>query len=168
MDIREIRKNIIAAGSGIDSTKVIPANEGGNGTIPSGQFASVIVSHDDDHAYPSYERRETMQTQGVSRNASVSVNIFRTERGVTPYDRALRLADWLSSDLGVLAAQRLGVVISPGVIAEMSAVIGGKYEPQVQMSLSVGYERVSEQDVGAIEHVPFQTYGRDALTIEQG
>ena len=156
-------RGLIAIGSGLDSSVVIPARD--KGALPIGLFASVFVVHDRAIGTPAITQLDAVQVQAETREAIVSVEWLRSGA----YQSALSFGSWIVSDLGRMDARGAGMDIdihSP--IADASSVIIDEYEARADCQLRVGYVRVSQYDTGAIERVPLAVNERAQVDIDAG
>ena len=156
-------RGLIAKGSGLDSSVVIPAHDGG--PLPSGLFASVFVLHDRAVGLPSITQLDGVQLQSQTREAIVSVEWLRAGA----YDAGIRFMSWAVSDVGRQDIRALGITIDEhSPVADNSQVLTDDYEARADCQLRVGYFRLAQYDTGALDVAPVSINDRPGVDIRRG
>ena len=142
-------RKYIAAGSGLDTSLVVPAND--NKPSPIEPYASLLLLRDPRRAYPVFAQQDDETTSSVSyRRAHYSLQFYR--KGAV--EHAAMFCAFAESENGYTMAEdyNFAIVQTPPLDYDrIDTIIGDSFEERALISLEVDYARTSNQNTGVID-----------------
>ncbi len=160
-DLERSFRGFVAAGSGLESQRVIPGNErfGAYEDDGGAVFATVLLLSDERGGQIPSSYSAEGQEGGLceivrlGRCATFSVQWYR--KGAA--EVADKFGLWVFSELGVLHALREEFRIRRvGGLRKLDALISDNFEERVQVDVEVDYFQDAVYDVGVVENVPVE------------
>lgn len=156
-------RGYVAAGSGLPSERVIPAN--GPGPAPSEPYASVLMTNSRREGRSWYEN-EPGNTIIISTIASFAVVYQVQWFRAGAHETARRFQLWVESPGGLEEAGRRGLSYSQmSEITEIDDLISDEWEERAGLYLTIGHYRTMTQDAGIIAVMPFRVNGEEEIRV---
>ena len=163
-------RGFVAVGSGLESRRVRPGNQGG--PVPDGLFASVMLIHQAIEGIPatvmslaSGEADLNALTVATVRGR-YSVQWFRTGA----HDASKRLSVWVWSPEGVAQAQQADLtVLRVSDVRQLDDVVSGAWEERAGLDIDVGYTQRIDQTVDYLKAAPIEVGAggsTETITVE--
>lgn len=165
---RDVRA-YVAAGSGLDSTLVIPGND--PAPAPAEPYATVLLVNErrdgvppTRHVYDD-DAGTVNGTSYVSRESVWSVQFYRTGAVV----RAQQFRDWTTTPLGLMAARARSLTMrAANEIRRIDQIISDTWEERAGLDLTIGSLHTVEQDLGVIRVVPLELNDTGVIEVNYG
>ena len=145
-EVHVVVRSLIAEGSGLDTSLVIPGND--DGPRPRDSYASVLYLRNAARAYPVFVQASTGTITTTQERASYSVQWYRTGS----HNRAHDFVEWTRSELGLEAQVNALIRFEiPIELREPYATIGDKFEERQQADVFVHWISRLDQSTDLID-----------------